>query len=72
MKATLVEAFRGAYAVFAVTNYWEKMDTNLEIQQGKNLADAAVVRSLLIKSTDVKLTMCYRKLASNTLSGALC
>ena len=43
VKATLVEAFRGAYAVFAVTNYWEKMDTNLEIQQGKNLADAAVV-----------------------------
>lgn len=31
----------GAYAVFTVTNYWEKMDMQLEIQQGKNLADAA-------------------------------
>lgn len=32
---------KGASAVFAVTNYWEKMDMKLEIQQGKNLADAA-------------------------------
>lgn len=27
--------------MFAVTNYWEKADAELEIQQGKNLADAA-------------------------------
>lgn len=32
---------KGASAVFTVTNYWEKMDMQLEIQQGKNLADAA-------------------------------
>lgn len=32
---------KGASAVFAVTNYWDKMDMKLEIQQGKNLADAA-------------------------------
>ncbi|KAK8851495.1 NmrA-like family protein [Apiospora arundinis] len=40
-KASIVEALKGSYAVFAVTNYWEKMDDKLEIQQGKNLADAA-------------------------------
>lgn len=31
----------GTHAVFTVTNYWDKMDMQLEIQQGKNLADAA-------------------------------
>lgn len=40
-KASLVEAMKGSSAVFTVTNYWEKMDMQLEIQQGKNLADAA-------------------------------
>jgi len=40
-KASLVKAMTGAAAVFAVTNYWEKMDEKLEIQQGKNLVDAA-------------------------------
>jgi uncharacterized protein YbjT (DUF2867 family) len=40
-KATLVAAMKGASAVFAVTNYWEKLDAKLEIQQGKNLVDAA-------------------------------
>lgn len=39
-----MKAFQGAYAAFAVTNYWDKMDMELEIQQGKNLADAALVR----------------------------
>ncbi|KAH8682397.1 NmrA-like family protein [Xylariales sp. PMI_506] len=40
-KASLVKAITGSYAVFAVTNYWELLDTNVEIQQGKNIADAA-------------------------------
>ncbi|KAB5578572.1 NmrA-like family-domain-containing protein [Coniochaeta sp. 2T2.1] len=40
-KASLVKAMTGAAAVYAVTNYWEKMDHVLEIQQGKNLVDAA-------------------------------
>lgn len=40
-KASLVKAMTGAAAAFTVTNYWEKMDMDLEIQQGKNLADAA-------------------------------
>lgn len=39
----MLAAFKGVYAVFAVTNYWEKMDMELEIEQGKNLADAALV-----------------------------
>jgi len=26
-----------------VTNYWEKMDGKLELQQGKNVADVAKV-----------------------------
>jgi hypothetical protein len=33
----------GAYAVFGVTNYWERMEGEYEVQQGKNLADAAKV-----------------------------
>ncbi|XP_072050145.1 nmrA-like family domain-containing protein 1 [Amphiura filiformis] len=30
----------GCHGVFAVTNYWEILDVNKEIQQGKNLVDA--------------------------------
>ncbi|KAK1547432.1 NmrA-like family protein [Colletotrichum paranaense] len=41
-KASLAAAVKGASAVFAVTNYWDKMDKELEIQQGKNIADAAL------------------------------
>ena len=40
-KNSLKAAFKGAHSVFAVTNYWEKMDDKLEVQQGKNVADAA-------------------------------
>jgi uncharacterized protein YbjT (DUF2867 family) len=40
-KATLVKAMDGAFAVFAVTNYWEKMDDKLEVRQGKDIVDAA-------------------------------
>ena len=36
-------ALQGAYAVFAVTNYWEKMDAELEIKQGRTVADVAKV-----------------------------
>ena len=42
-KEQINNALKGAYAVFAVTNYWEKMDAQLELQQGKNIADAAKV-----------------------------
>jgi uncharacterized protein YbjT (DUF2867 family) len=40
-KASLVEAMTGAEAVFGLTNYWDHLDEQKEIQQGKNLADAA-------------------------------
>ena len=42
-KEQIKAVLKGAYAVFAVTNYWEKMDARLEEQQGKNIADAAKV-----------------------------
>ncbi|KAL8747050.1 MAG: hypothetical protein Q9190_001015 [Brigantiaea leucoxantha] len=38
-KESLKRALQGAHSVYAVTNYWEKMDAKLEIQQGKNVAD---------------------------------
>ncbi|KAI3319678.1 NmrA-like family protein [Xylariaceae sp. AK1471] len=40
-KASLSKAVAGSDTVFAVTNYWEKLDMKLEEQQGRNLADAA-------------------------------
>ncbi|KAI0434993.1 hypothetical protein F5Y09DRAFT_157605 [Xylaria sp. FL1042] len=43
-KASLVKAIAGSDTVFAVTNYWEKLDMELEEQQGRNIGDAAKVR----------------------------
>ncbi|KAI0007778.1 putative NmrA-like family domain-containing protein 1 [Xylariaceae sp. FL0662B] len=40
-KASLVKAMTGSHTVFGVTNYWEKASMQLEIDQGKSLADAA-------------------------------
>ncbi|KAJ2997917.1 hypothetical protein NUW58_g495 [Xylaria curta] len=40
-KDSLVKAIAGSDTVFAVTNYWEKLDAKLEEQQGRNIADAA-------------------------------
>ena len=42
-KEQIKAALQDAYAVFAVTNYWEKMDAELEKQQGQNIADLAKV-----------------------------
>lgn len=42
-KDQIRAAFQGAYAIFAMTNYWEKMDPKLEMQQGRNIADLAKV-----------------------------
>ncbi|TAQ87469.1 hypothetical protein B7494_g4208 [Chlorociboria aeruginascens] len=39
--STLKAALKGAYAVFAVTNFWEKGDPEVEFNQGKAIADAA-------------------------------
>ncbi|KAI1171798.1 NMRAL1 protein [Nemania sp. FL0916] len=40
-KDSLVKALAGSDTVYAVTNYWEKLDMKLEEQQGRNIADAA-------------------------------
>jgi len=39
--STLKNAMKDAYAVFAVTNYWESHSAEVEIKQGKAMADAA-------------------------------
>lgn len=57
----------GSDTVFAVTNYWEKLDMKLEEQQGRNIADAAKVRLnqyLSFALTEQpQLTIWYRKRA---------
>ncbi|SPO06486.1 related to nitrogen metabolic regulation protein nmr [Cephalotrichum gorgonifer] len=40
-KSSLIRVFTGAAAAFAVTNFWEEMSMDVEIQQGKNIVDAA-------------------------------
>src|SRR5688572_25350204 len=38
---SLKQAFAGAYGVYAVTNFWEHFSGEKEIQQAKNIAEAA-------------------------------
>ena len=38
--ASIDEAVKGAYGVFLVTNFWEYLDKEREIKQGKTVADA--------------------------------
>ena len=38
---SLKKAFAGAYGVFGVTNFWEHFSPEKEMQQAKNIADAA-------------------------------
>ncbi|KAI5899222.1 NmrA-domain-containing protein [Schizophyllum commune H4-8] len=40
-KESLRSAIKGSYGVFAVTNFWEYIDGDREIAQGKNIADAS-------------------------------
>jgi len=40
---SLKQAFKGAYGVYAVTNFWEHFSPEKEIAQAKNMADAAEV-----------------------------
>ena len=42
-KDFLQKAFEGAYGVFGVTDFWATMNPDIEISQGKNVADAAKV-----------------------------
>ena len=39
--ASLVRAFEGAYGAFLVTNFWEHFSPEKEIEQARNLAEAA-------------------------------
>ncbi len=65
MKAAL----KDAYAVYAVTNYWEIRSEEVEMKQGKAIADAAKVCQL--EQYGTILIGAHSKLASNTLFGAL-
>ncbi|KAI0398687.1 NmrA-like family protein [Xylaria palmicola] len=38
--SSLVRVLQGCAAVFGVTNYWEKANADIEVQQGRNLANA--------------------------------
>jgi len=40
-KQSVHDAIKGSSVVFGVTNFWEKMDGNVEFEQGKLLADAS-------------------------------
>lgn len=64
-KDSLQKAFGGAYGVFGVTDFWATMNPDIEISQGKNIADAAKVSlfpflfyppSLTLKQRHISLT----------------
>ncbi|KAH7042849.1 NmrA family transcriptional regulator [Macrophomina phaseolina] len=40
-KSSLTDAIRGSHTVFLVTNYWETAKYDVEVAQGKNVADVA-------------------------------
>jgi len=44
--ASLRAAFAGAHGVYCVTNYWEHMSADKEIQQAQNLAEATKAQSV--------------------------
>ncbi|KAF3479620.1 NmrA family transcriptional regulator [Arthroderma uncinatum] len=66
-KESVTEALKGAYAVFAVTNFWETGKAETEIQQGKNIADAAKANNVqhLIWSSLLNVT----KVSGGKLTG---
>lgn len=41
-KVSLVKAISGSYAVFGMTNFWETMSKDKEVQQGKNIVDVCI------------------------------
>ncbi|TVY28036.1 NmrA-like family domain-containing protein [Lachnellula hyalina] len=45
---SLVSAVADSYAVFGVTNYWDKGSAAIEIAQGKAIADAALAASVTL------------------------
>ncbi|KAJ4314111.1 hypothetical protein N0V94_006625 [Neodidymelliopsis sp. IMI 364377] len=40
-KSSVAEAIQGSHTVFLVTNYWETAQYDVEVSQGKNVADAS-------------------------------
>jgi len=69
--ASLIEAISGSYAVFGVTNYWERADPDYETQQGKNIADAVKVYNMEISAYKLLLmTRWFRQPEFSTSSGA--
>jgi hypothetical protein len=55
-KESLRLIVKGAYAVFAVTNWNEIMDKERETQQGKNIADVSKVLVNYMTKTERILT----------------
>lgn len=57
---TLTPVLKGAYGVFAITNFLEKMDAAPEITQGKAVADAAKAEGVqhLVWSSLMNVTKC--------------
>lgn len=45
-KESLQAAIKGSYAVFAVTNFWETRSEEIEVKQGKNMADACLAEGV--------------------------
>jgi uncharacterized protein YbjT (DUF2867 family) len=45
-KVSLQAAIKGSYAVFAVTNFWETRSEEIEVKQGKNMADACLAEGV--------------------------
>lgn len=60
--ASVEKAVTGAHTVFAVTNFWEKASAAIEIQQGKNVADAS-------KKADVQFLIWSSLINVTKLSG---
>jgi uncharacterized protein YbjT (DUF2867 family) len=46
-KESVQKALKGAYGVYAVTNYWDHRSADQEFAQGKNIADACKVRGFI-------------------------
>ncbi len=67
---TVKKAVQGAYAVYAVTNFWESHSADVEMKQGKAMADAAKVCNSC-PLTERRINQVRRKLGSNTTSGAV-
>lgn len=69
--ASLKKALKDAYAVFAVTNYWESQSVDVEVKQGKSIADAAKVGSQDWHFRE-SYSLQYRMPVFSILSGVLC